>query len=427
MQRTKNAGHCLLSQLIGLLPKHLIQEAAIETKADKYYKSLKAEQHLYLLLYGVISRSDSLNSLIKNLLFFEKQLIHLGFKEPPARSTFSDSNRKRDCSFFRNVYEKLVDYYKDTLKNSYLPPSEYNKIDYQKVCVFDATTISLFNELFKGAGRKPLSGKKKGGVKVQAKLAMDSRVPSVVCVSDASKNDKSVLGQLDLAKGSINIFDKGYLNLDRFAKWTKEGIFFVTRLNANAVYEVLEEHSIEASENGGSRADKAIRMQTNQLKCRLIEYKDPVSGKTLEFLTNLPKEDTEDKEGYGANTVARLYKMRWEIEVLFKQLKQNFELGYFYSDSRNGIESQIWVVMIANLIFQVIHKQVKECECFMAIVSMARANMLSRLSFHWVICQAVSSAKVEKLGKVQLELFGDGKQNQEGGVLENEEKAPSSG
>jgi len=79
---------------------------------------------------------------------------------------------------------------------------------------------------------------------------------------------------------------------------------------------------------------------------------------------------------YKSSTIIQLYKYRWSIEVLFKQIKQNFELNYFYSDSPEGIKTQSWIVLIANLIFTVIHRQVKECEQFITIVSMASNNLL---------------------------------------------------
>ena len=103
------------------------------------------------------------------------------------------------------------------------------------------------------------------------------------------------------------------------------------------------------------------------LEARLIKYKDPITGMVLKFISNM--------FNYEATTIIQLYKHRWGIEVLFKQIKQNFELGYFFSDSKEGIQTKIWVALIANLLFTVIHRQVKECEMFITIVSMASNNL----------------------------------------------------
>ncbi|MDP4680525.1 MAG: transposase, partial [Cyclobacteriaceae bacterium] len=85
--------------------------------------------------------------------------------------------------------------------------------------------------------------------------------------------------------------------------------------------------------NGGIISDQRIRLNNDEtiLEARLIIYKDPVSGKVLKFISNM--------FDYSVYTVIQLYKYRWNIEVLFKKVKQNFELGWFFSDSTEGIKT----------------------------------------------------------------------------------------
>jgi len=122
----------------------------------------------------------------------------------------------------------------------------------------------------------------------------------------------------------------------------------VTRKKANAHYEILQTKEVE--QGSDIVKDQIILLKYKELKVsrtvklRLVTFRDPIKGEVLEFLTNLME--------VSAKTIAQLYKNRWVIEVLFKQLKQNFELKYFLSDSENGIKSQIWVALIANLILQ---------------------------------------------------------------------------
>jgi hypothetical protein len=103
-----------------------------------------------------------------------------------------------------------------------------------------------------------------------------------------------------------------------------------------------------------------------------VTYRDPLTGTILQFLTNLM-----DLKGL---TVALLYKNRWVIEVLFKQIKQNFELKYFLSDSENGIKIQIWMALILNLLFAVLHKRIKEAEDFSTMVMVAAKNLCSYIN-----------------------------------------------
>ena len=178
------------------------------------------------------------------------------------------------------------------------------------------------------------------------------------------------IGQLKVEKGGIYIFDKGYVHYQVWKKWTDQGVFYVTRLNENANYQVLSGQPKHISEyaNGGIISDQRILLKDG-LKARLVVFKDYVSGKVLRFVSNL--------FDYDVMTIVQLYKYRWNIEVLFKQLKQNFELCYFLSDSQEGIKTQIWIALIAQLIFSVIHRQIKEAEAFVTLVNVASNNMTS--------------------------------------------------
>jgi len=123
---------------------------------------------------------------------------------------------------------------------------------------------------------------------------------------------------------------------------------------------------------------------------------------------------------YNDQTIILLYKYRWNIEILFKQLKQNFELGYFYSDSSEGIKTQIWIALIANLLFSVIHRQCKESENFVTIVSLAATNMGSYTSLIKIIRTRKLIDKERDLKIVQYDLYAI----RQGGVFEKTEKPP---
>jgi len=220
-------------------------------------------------------------------------------------------------------------------------------------------------------------------------------------MSAASKNDKDFLGQLNPQSGEIYVFDKGYVNYNYYFDWTGQGIFFVTRLNENARYEVLSEKTILQADAkiDGILKDQLIELQTGKgpLQVRLVTFLSLTTGKTYTFVSNMFEVE--------ATTIAKLYKNRWEIEPFFKQLKQNFELKGFYSDSKEGIKTQIWIAMIANLIFTVIHRQTKQAETFSAMVQMARVNMASFIKFIDVLKQKSWRGEDKDIGKIQLNLF----------------------
>ena len=374
-KNTNLAGQPVLCQLLSFLPREIVDECVRDHNSDHYYKTMTTYNQLVFLLYGVVTKAYSLNSLCKNLLFLEDKLTYLGIDKLPAVSTLSDANINRNSEVFAALYQRLYHHYQAILSPDQCSFLE-DELDSSKVSLFDSSTITLFVDVFKGAGRNTLTGKKKGGLKIHSKMPLGGFVPDLVHITEAACNDKFFLGQLEVEKGGIYVFDKGYVNYKKWVEWTQKGAFFITRLNENADYRILSGLLNHISEyaDGGIISDQIILLNPteNALTARLITYKDPVSGRVLRFVSNM--------FDYQSSTIIQLYKYRWNIEVLFKRLKQNFELSYFFSDSIEGIKTQVWVALIANLLFSVIHRQCKEAELFTTIVNLAAINMGSYIS-----------------------------------------------
>lgn len=412
VKNTYLSGQPILCQLLSYLPEDLVRDCVAEYQSDRYYKTMTTYKQLVFIFYGVVMRCKSLNNLCKNMLLLDDKLMYLGIDKLPAVSTLSDANINRSSDVFATIYQKLYDYYKDQLK-----PSRchfLDALDIEKVFCFDSSTISLFNEIFKGAGRNSIDGKKKGGLKIHTKMPMTGFAPDLVHITEAACNDKVFLRELKVQQGGIYIFDKGYANYKVWEEWTKAGAFYVTRLNENTSYEVLlgQPNDITQYAAGGIIKDQVIELKEGH-RARLVVFKDHESEKVLQFVSNM--------FDYDVTTIVQLYKYRWNIEVLFKQLKQNFELCYFFSDSSEGIKTQIWIALIAQLIFSVIHRQIKEAESFATLVNVASNNMTSYVGLVKIMKASRLSTQERDLQKVQLELF----ENQGGGTFQKQNKTPS--
>jgi hypothetical protein len=419
MQPTKLSGQPIICQLLSFLPKELVAESVAKFDSDKYYKTMSTYKQLVFMLYGIVSKSDSLTSLCKCLLFLEGKLVYVGIDKLPATSTLSDANCKRNSEVFEDLYYRLFNYYKTELEGGFSGLPINGEASTSKIKRFDSTTFTLFVDVLKGAGRNPEHGTKKGGVKAQTVLGLDSLVPEFIELGPAAKNDKDFLGQLIVKPGYLYVFDKGYVNYTVYRDWTKQGVSFVTRLNENASYVVLEDKKVEHFDlvtGQGVIADQMIQVKVKGdktgLKLRLVTYKDPETGKVLKFLTN--------HFAYQAHTITLIYKNRWAIEPFFKQLKQNYQLGYFFSDSEHGIKTQIWIALIANLIFTLIYQRNKEAESFVTIVSMARAGLNTYVCILTIIKHKKLSPEDRNNEIVQLKIF----ENQQGGVLKSTNKSP---
>jgi hypothetical protein len=306
-----HSGQPIIAQLISLIPEDIFTKVVADTKADKYYKQMKAKDHFICLFYAVLTRNSSLREVCKNITLIAKKLLYVGLKQLPCRSTLSDANRNRDSQFFASLYFSLYMHYKASLKTNWLPIGD--EVDPAEVEVFDSSTITLFKEILKGAGRNPIDGKKKGGIKVFTKFNLSEGVPDFICLKAASTNENTFLKVLNLPEGGIAVFDKGFNRYKYFDLWTQNSRFFVTRLKDNARYEVVAENNTESFPDILKDQHISLRYKDNKVSrtvtLRLITYCDPASGETLHFLTNLM--------GHTAITVALLYKNRWVIEVFF--------------------------------------------------------------------------------------------------------------
>jgi len=238
----------------------------------------------------------------------------------------------------------------------------------------------LFKNILKGVGRNPLVGKKKGGIKAHTLIKASENVPCLIRYTAASRHDHLFLKQaLSLPEGSIITFDKGYVDYKMYQEFTQACIWYVTRLKETACYQVKQEYDIPDFADDGILKDEEIilfygKPKTDEHRARRIAYWDAKNERLFEFITNnfeLP-----------AETIALLYKKRWQIELLFKQLKQNFPLKYFLGDNENAIETQIWVALLANLLLTLVRSKLKRNWAFSNLVSIIRQQLMNYIDVY---------------------------------------------
>ena len=211
----------------------------------------------------------------------------------------------------------------------------------------DSTTITLFDNILKGVGWHPKSGKKKGGMKVHTVMKYHVGVPMVVQLTSAAKHDHYLLKEVHLPKDSTLAMDRVYVDIAQFQRLTEEGVCYVTKMKKNLKYEVLKSVTYVNAEGLVTHIDKKVLFNNVELthEARMVEifYE---SKKPVVLLTN--------NFDFTVDDIAEIYRLRWAIESLCKQLKQNFPLHFFYGDSVNAIQIQTWVVLIANLLTTVL-------------------------------------------------------------------------
>jgi hypothetical protein len=369
----KFPGQPVLSQILDVIPSSIIHAANRKHQSNRYYKKLPLRVHLVSLLYGVFSYCNGLRELCEGLLACEGKLTHLGLDKAPARSTISDANNKRSYQVFETIYYGLLRQYQ-----SFISDSRLKGLSIRNLKIIDSSTIQLFSEILRGAGRNRLDGaRKKGGFKVHAMMDAFSGVTEFVRLTEAREHDQKFLYYLKLAANSWIVFDKAYTTYHQFAKWTAQKVWFVTKERTNAdfhVTKVIVDKTRKRNAKGVLKEQfvtvgvKQNGIVVERLKLRRITFRSE-EGKVYVFLTNnfiLP-----------GTQIATIYKNRWMIELLFKQIKQNFPLRYFWGESPNAVKMQVYCVLIAQLLMVVIRRKAATKKSFANMITVIRLHLTS--------------------------------------------------
>ena len=372
-------GQPMYNQVIKLLDKSKILQISRERGGERYTKRFSVWIHLVVMLYAVIKRFDSLREITTSLLADTNKLAHLGVLFKISRSTLADANKRRPETIFEAIYRDLYARYRHELISDCRSRKHPKWMD--RLQIIDSTTITLFsNILFKGVGRHPKTGKKKGGIKVHTVIHANEGVPSDIKFTSAATNDSFMLKPSNLSKGDILAMDRAYIDYEKFEELTKRGVIYVTKMKKSLKYQISNDIMYQTSEGLMEvRVQNVIfsKQTKDGVIChnaRIITYADEKKHKLISLLTNDMDSDP--------NEIIAIYRQRWEIELLFKQIKQNFPLKYFYGESANAIKIQIWVTLIANLLLMVMQKRLTRSWSFSGLATLVRIVLMYYVDFY---------------------------------------------
>jgi len=369
-------GQPLLCELIKYINKSKVLRFSREEGGERYIKKFDAWQHLVVMLYGVIACFDSMREIIKALEVESRKLSHLGVNTLPHRSTLSDANARRPEHIFGRLYRDLYESYHSILSSDSRQKNEPKWL--KKLQIIDSTTITLFSDLlFKGVGRHPNTGKKKGGIKVHSVIHANEGVPDDVRFTSAATHDSFMLTPSKFKAGDLLAFDRAYIDYRKMEELTERDIVYVTKMKAGLKYEVKDDCMDMSSDGKMVYREQVVVFRKGEINhiARIITYADIKEGKPtklVHLLTNGFNMTMEE--------IVAIYRKRWAIELLHKQLKQNFPLRYFYGESANAIKIQIWVTLIANLLIMLLKAGIKRKWSFSGLASIIRLVLLSYLN-----------------------------------------------
>jgi len=365
-----NATGSLFSQILGLFHRSDFARHVRELKADQRTKGFSSWEQFVAMLFCQLAQARSLREISDGLKACEGKLKHLGLASEPKRSTLSYANAHRPWELYERLFHDLL------AQCQTLSPKK--KFQFKnKLLTLDSTTVELCASMFDWAHFRQT----KGAVKLHLLLDHDGYLPVFGHVTDGKVGDVKIAQTLDFPKGSIVALDRGYVDYDLFTRWTRKGVFFVTRLKANA--DIARVESRPVPKGGKIRSDEIIRLQPfvagrpdyEDLRRVVLWLED--KQEELVLLTN--------NFTLAASTIAAIYKERWQIELFFKLLKQQLKIKTFVGTSANAVRIQIWTALIAVLVVRYLQFSSNFRWAVSNLVALLRWNLFSyRNLWEWL-------------------------------------------
>lgn len=326
------------------------------------------------MIFAQLTYRESLRDIVACLRSQNHRLYHMGFRSPVSRSTLADANERRDWRIYADFAQVLI----ARARKLYLNDDFGVELD-NTVYALDSTIIDLCFSLFPWATYKS----NQHAVKLHTLLDLRGSIPAFIRITPAQLHDIKILDQIVLEPGAFYVMDRGYLDFTRLHRWTRSGAFFVTRARKGFRFRRLTSQQV----------DKATGVQCDQIillkwfysvkgypeRLRRIRFLDSQTQKRFVFLTNnfaLP-----------AQTIAALYRSRWQIELFFKWIKQNLRIKAFVGTSPNALKTQIWTAVCAYVLVAIVKKKLDLNMSLYTILQILSVTIFERLPLLQVLTE----------------------------------------
>lgn len=398
-RRSKNTKLPVIRQLLDLIPTWLFQSCVQKHKSDKYTHKYKTYDQLVALSFGQLNKCKSLSGISSGIGINEKFIEDLKLAQSPARSTMSDGNKKRDWRVFEHLYHRLLSHYQTVLKKHH-KTHIIEEVKGKVIKLIDSSTISLCLAMFDWAEFRTA----KGGIKLHASFDIGLMLPDVVNITEAKVHDRYGFEQLIFPKDTVIVEDRGYFNFDLMLNRIKANNVFVTRIKSNTSYQTIKELELPEHKDGHILKDEIIQLNSNKAtktgidkhELRLVHVYKEDENKVIDIITN--------QLDWEYNTIAELYKKRWDIELFFKSLKQNLQIKTFWGTSENAVKSQIYIALINYLLLELIRRTIdKTNTAFSNLTKKIRFCLYHYLTLDYV-CNQVKEGVKKVLPNSQMEI-----------------------
>jgi putative transposase len=352
----------ILSQILKLVPRLEFERLGNEHDGRRRSDALSRWSQFVALTVGQLAGRTSLRDIEATLESKSHHRYHLG-SQSVSRSALGRANEQLDYRFYVALFQKL---YQRCTQHAPVHGFRFKR----KLFSLDGTLISLSLKVFPWADYNC----KKAAFKLHIGLDHDGLIPAFAAITLGRESETSQARLWNYPAGSVLVFDKGYNSYEWHNTLTDKGIIWVTRIRGNAKYRVLERRATE--KNSAVTSDQTIEYTGKQVHktalrpVRRIGYRDPETNKHYVFITNNFR--------WSAQTIADIYKQRWQVELFFKWIKQNLKIKSFIGTTENAVMTQVMAALCNYLLLAYLKFKSKAAFSMQKIIRLLQTNLFSR-------------------------------------------------
>jgi len=368
-----NMGKLVFAQVMSHLPLTTFRRCVARYDGEHKVKHFSCLDQFLCMAFAQLTYRESLRDIEACLRSQSAKLYHMGFRSTVSRNTLANANAVRDWRIYADFAQSLIGIARP------LYVDEPFGVDLtETVYALDATTIDLCLSVFPWAPFRST----KAAIKLHTLLDLRGNIPSFIHISDGKLHDVNILDQIIPEAGAFYIMDRGYLDFTRLHRLHQAGSFFVTRAKANLRF--IRRYSLPADRTSGIICDQLgtltgfYSQQHFPTTIRRIKIKD-AEGKTLVFLTNHLE--------LSAQSIADLYRCRWQIELFFKWIKQHLRIKSFFGTSENAVKSQIWIAVSVYVLVAILRKRLNITASLYEMLQILSLTMFERMPLNQLLAR----------------------------------------
>lgn len=386
-----NQGQSVFAQIVAFLSHNEFRRCVQRYDGDRSIRRFSCWDQFLTMAFAQLTYRESLRDIEVCLAAHDKKLYHSGFRGPVKRSTLADANEKRDWRIYADFAQTLI----HIARPLYAEEDLGLDLD-ATVYALDATTIDLCLSLFPWARFR----RAKGAVKLHTMIDLQGAIPVFIDITDGKVHDVNVLDILIPEPGSYIVMDRGYLDFGRLYRLHQSLSFFVIRAKRNLKFQRRYSHPVDKST--GVRSDQTIVLTGHKSyefypdPLRRISYYSEELDKRLVFLTHdfsVPSE-----------TVAAIYRYRWQVELFFKWIKQHLRIKRFYGTSENTVKTQIWIAVSVYVLVTIIKKRLGLEQSLYTILQVLSLTLFEKTPISCMFARAEEQTEISDDSN-QLQLF----------------------